>query len=177
MRFYIIFIFLFLFFYELSIMIYRKWKRRYYYKLAQERAKSLNKKLLVVGDPLNGLASKTTGSDYGWGDVCIDLNGCPGSPENVKIIKGRLEDILPTLNLDDYVIFISCVLEYVDDLPKIIQELNKVDYRNIFIVNVEKWTFTAYLYPYFLTGEQPPKYILTQAPPNGKKILYKKIWE
>ena len=150
------FIILIIIIYEIIICIIRKIKRKIYYKKAVKRAKETNKKLLVVGDPYNGIASITTGLDYNCGDVCVDLTGCPKC-ENA--IKGRLEDILPTLNLNEYVIYISCVLEYVDDLNSIMVHLNKVNKDDLFIVNVEWYSLMAYFYPYYLTNEQPPKYI------------------
>ena len=142
--------------YEIIICIIRKLKRKIYYKKAVKRAKETNKKLLVIGDPYNGIASIVTGLDYKCGDVCIDLTGCPKC-ENA--IKGKLEDILPTLNLNEYVIYISCVLEYVDDLNGIMTHLNKLNKDDLFIVNVEWYSLMAYFYPYYLTNEQPPKYI------------------
>ena len=152
----LIFIILIIVIYEIIICIIRKLKRKIYYKKALKRAKETNKKLLVIGDPYNGIASITTGLDYKCGDVCIDLTGCPKC-ENA--IKGKLEDILPTLNLNEYVIYISCVLEYVDDLDSIMTHLNKLNKDDLFIVNVEWYSLMAYFYPYYLTGERPPKYI------------------
>ena len=70
--------------YEVAICILRKIKRRVVFKRAQERAKLTGKKLIVIGDPYNGLASKTTGCDYGCGDLCLDLTGCPNCPKSIK---------------------------------------------------------------------------------------------
>ena len=83
--------------YEITICMIRKIKRKVYYKKAVKRAKETNKKLLVIGDPYNGIASITTGLDYNCGNLCIDLTGCPKCD---NAIKGRLEDIIPTLNLN-----------------------------------------------------------------------------
>ena len=142
--------------YEITICMIRKIKRKVYYKKAVKRAKETNKKLLVIGDPYNGIASITTGLDYNCGNLCIDLTGCPKCD---NAIKGRLEDIIPTLNLNEYVIYISCVLEYLDNLPLVMSYLNKVNKNDLFIVNVEWYSLMAYFYPYYLTNEQPPKYI------------------
>lgn len=142
--------------YEVCIMLLRKIKRRIVYQKAKKRAKETGKKLLVIGDPYNGIASKSTGIDYSCGDVCIDLTGCPMCPES---IKGRLEDTIGKLNLDEYVVYISCVLEYVDDLEYINKFLDKVNKKDLFVVNVEWYSFMAWFYPYFLTKERPPKYI------------------
>lgn len=139
--------------YETAICILRKIKRRKLYKRAQERAKKTGKKLLVIGDPYNGIASKTTGCDYGCGDLCLDLTGCPNCP---KSIKGRLEDNIKKLKLKNYVVYISCVLEYVDDLPLIMSYLDKMNQDDLFVVNVEWYSFMAWFYPYYLTNERPP---------------------
>jgi hypothetical protein len=149
-------ILLFLIVYETAICVIRKIKRRILFKRAEQRAKETGKKLLVVGDPYNGLASKTTGSDYTCGDVCIDLTGCPLCPVS---LKGKLEDKIKDVNLDEYVIYISCVLEYVDDLDTINSYLNKMNPKDLFVVNVEWYSLMAYFYPYFLTNEMPPKHI------------------
>ena len=137
-------------------MLLRKIKRRIVYQKAKKRAKLTGKKLLVIGDPYNGIASKSTGIDYSCGDICIDLTGCPACPES---IKGRLEDTIGTLKLEEYVIYVSCVLEYVDDLDYINTFLDKVKPDDLFVVNVEWYSFMAWFYPYFLTKERPPKYI------------------
>ena len=142
--------------YEIFVGFIRKLKRRTMYKKAQERANITGKKLLVIGDPYNGVASMSTGSDYSCGDICLDLTGCP---ECSNSIKGRLEDNIANINLDEYIVYISCVLEYTDDLNYIMGYLNKMDQNNLFIVNVEWYSFMAYFYPYYLTNERPPKYI------------------
>jgi hypothetical protein len=151
-----IYFIVFLIVYEIVICILRKIKRRTVYAKAKQRAHQTGKKLLVIGDPYNGLASKTTGCDYGCGDLCMDLTGCPNCP---KTIKGRLEDNLTDINLNEYIIYISCVLEYVDDIEYIQTFLDKVDPDDLFVVNVEWYSLMAYFYPYFLTDEQPPKNI------------------
>ena len=143
--------------YEVVICFRRKAKRRMVYKRAKERAALTGKKLLVIGDPYNGIASKSTGYDYDCGDVCLDLTGCPICPVS---IKGRLEDNISTLNLDEYVVYISCVLEYVDDLDFIKKYLDKMDQNDLFVVNVEWYSLMAYFYPYFITNERPPSFIL-----------------
>ena len=142
--------------YEIIIMLIRKIKRRILFKQAKQRAKLTGKKLLVIGDPYNGLASKTTGCDYGCGDICLDLTGCPNCP---KTLKGKLEEHISKINLNEHVVFISCVLEYVDDLDYINSYLSKMNQQDLFVVNVEWYSLMAYFYPYYLTNEMPPKHI------------------
>jgi hypothetical protein len=142
--------------YENIISMIRKLKRRNQFKRASKRAQDTNKQLLVIGDPYNGVASIISGSDYTCGDICLDITGCPKCDNGVK---ARLEDYLPTINLDEYVIYISCVLEYVDDLPLILSYLNKVPSNDLYVVNVEWYTIAAYFYPFFLTKESQAKWI------------------
>jgi hypothetical protein len=142
--------------YETVICIIRKIKRRLLYKKAINRSKLTGKKLLVIGDPYNGLASKITGCDYGCGDICLDLTGCPDCPNS---IKGKLEDVIADINLDEHIVFISCVLEYTEKIEYIMSYLNKMNKDDLFIVNVEWYSLMAYFYPYYLTNEQPPRNI------------------
>lgn len=155
--------------YELIITLIRKNRRRHLFNLAKERAKNTGKPLLVVGDPYNGLTSIVTGADYDCGDLCVDITGCPKCENKIKI---SLEDFVENYNLDDYVIYISCVLEYVDDIDLIVGKLNQVNKENLFIVNVEYYSIVAYLYPYFLTGERPARNVIISTDP----IYYKKIY-
>jgi len=158
--------------YEVTIAISRKVNRRKVFAMAKRRALTTGLPLLVIGDPYNGIMSISTGADYGCGDSCLDLTGCPLCQIG---IKGKLEDKIVELDLNKYIVFISCVLEYTDDLPLIVKYLNAMNPENLFIVNVEWYTLTAYLYPYFLTREQPPKYVIYECPPWQKHITYKRI--
>ena len=143
--------------YEFIVTLYRKRNRTSLFKEAQNRANETNKKLLVIGDPDNGFASIASGADYGCGDLCIDLTGCPKCP---KSIKTKLEDIISKINLNEYVIYISCVLEQVDDLPKILSYLNKVDPKDLYVVMVGWYSLTSYFYLNFLTGEPTMKNVI-----------------
>jgi hypothetical protein len=44
---------------------------------AMERATALGRRLVVIGDPDAGMHTRLARA-YGCGDVCVDLNGCPG---------------------------------------------------------------------------------------------------
>ncbi len=159
--------------YETFICFLRKVKRRRIYQMAYARSKETGLPLLVVGDPYNGIASKSTGADYGCGDVCLDLTGCPGcASRHVKILKGSMEELLPVIDLSKYIVYISCVLEYVNDLPVFLESLKQVRKGNLFIVNVERYSLVAYIYPYYLTNEQPPKYIIRTCPPFSSAVQY-----
>jgi hypothetical protein len=153
--------------YEILLCIRRKYRRRKQYKLAQERAHQLQKPLLVIGDPGNGLASRVTGADYGYGDVCLDLTGCPGSPTRQHNLKGRAEEQLLLLDTNSHIVFESCTLEYVDDPLQVTREMFRVaggDPNNIFGVRVDEWSLEAYFYPGAWIGDQESRRIVRQSP-------------
>lgn len=144
-------------------------KRRYIFKLAQQRSKQTGLPLLVIGDPHNGMTSTYSGNDYSCGDICLDITGCPKCEHSLK---------LPLENFTDfksYIVFISCTLEYVNDLPLIVKNLGQMNYKNLFVVHIEPYSLTNWLYPNFITGEPPNKYIIKKAPPFSDRIEYKKI--
>lgn len=110
-------------------------KRLYDAALATARAKGLP--LVVIGAPDRGA---TEGP--GCGDMVIDIgpSKCPNFLQ---------ADICKRLPLDDNccVVFVSCVLEYVDDYAAALTELTRISGGRLFISRVEPWTATAYLYP------------------------------
>jgi SAM-dependent methyltransferase len=112
-------------------------RRKEIFAQAQARARSLKRRLVVIGAPDGGV----TGG-YGCGDVTIDLapTSCPNAL-TVDVTKR-----LPFAD-DSVVVFCSCVLEYVRDPQSAIREIWRVAGDNAFFVGVEPWTLTAYLYP------------------------------
>ncbi len=122
---------------------------------ANKRAKSIQRPLLVVGDPFGGVWTKIFPA-YGCGDVCIDLQGCK-CPVQIQA------DITKGVNLesDSYVVYVACVLEYVEDIEaawlEIIRLAGSVD--NIFIVRVQSWTLSSWLVP-------GAKWVIRKAPPQ-----------
>ena len=66
--------------YESIVGLHRKLNRRRLFRMAKERSRETGLPLLVIGDPHNGVMSVSTGADYGCGDVCLDLTGCPKCP-------------------------------------------------------------------------------------------------
>lgn len=111
--------------------------RKRMYTLASEASDRLARPLVVVGAPDGGVTS-----GYGCGDVTIDIGGssCPTS---------MVADITKQLPFHDnsVVVFVSCVLEYVDDVDAAIKELMRISGGHLYVVRVEPWTATAYLYP------------------------------
>ncbi|MDC0720905.1 hypothetical protein [Nannocystis bainbridge] len=116
------------------------------FQMAAERATALGRRLVVVGDPDAGMHTRLMRA-YGCGDVCIDMNGCPGCPITIvaDITKGPVADIAD----DSSVVFVSCVLEYVSDLNAALREIARLagSPENVFVVTVQPWTLTARLYP------------------------------
>lgn len=161
-----------LFFWEVITAFKRKYTRRSTFKKALERSKITNKKLLVIGDPNNGFFNKLTGPDYTFGDVCIDLTGCPSANKELVVVhKGAVEDILPSLNLRDYVIFQSCVFEYVERYDIVKRHLENVNSDDLFMVHVEPWSLAAYIYPGFLLGDNSvPKRVFWKYPPFNSYV-------
>lgn len=122
---------------ELGWWARRKSTRSSTYETAKARARALGKPFVVVGAPDGGVTS-----GYGCGDVTIDLaaSSCPNS------LQADITKPLPFAD-DSVVVFVSCVLEYVDDYPAAMRELRRIAGPNLYIVRVEPWTLTAYFYP------------------------------
>lgn len=117
-------------------------RRKRIFAEAKARAAETGKPLLVIGDPDTGLVTRM-GRAYGCGDVCFDLTGCAGCPEGVA---GRLEYTLPRVR-GEWVVYVSCVLEYVDDFEGVCRELERLSGGDLFVVTVEPWSLTAFVYP------------------------------
>lgn len=134
-------------------------RRKELFRRASERALELGLPLLVVGDPDTGFVTRFFGRAYGCGDLCTDLTGCPKCPHG---IAGRLEDVLPRLRARSHVVFVSCTLEYVDDLPSVVRELERVSVPGgLFVATVEPGSLTNLFY---LGGSN---WELDSAPPDG----------
>lgn len=118
--------------------IRRRSLRTSQYLRALKRAQELNKPLVVVGAPDGGITS-----GYGCGDITIDIQGSAACPVVYK------RDIAQRIPLEDNsaVVFVSCVLEYVENFPAALAELKRVAGKELYVVRVEPWTLTAYLYP------------------------------
>lgn len=130
--------------YESAVAMERHRRRTTVYEQAMARAQALGRPLIVVGDPDAGCHT-TFKRAYDCGDVCVDLAGCAACPVDVAA------DITKPLPFepDSAVIYVSCVLEYVDDAPAAVRELVRVagTQENLFIVDVDPDSLTALLYP------------------------------
>lgn len=121
----------------------RRHARQQAWARAQARAQATGKPLMVLGAPNNGVINYFL-SDYGCGDLCMDLQGCPECP---TALEGRAEDLLQQLEDDSVVAFVSCVLEYVDDPVLVTSELRRVAGPDLFVVRVEPGSLTSTVYP------------------------------
>jgi len=131
---------------EGSMALRRFEARRHAFEAAARRAATLGRPLIVVGDPDAGAHTRLARA-YGCGDRCIDLHGCPRC--RVMQAADLTAGPVPGVEDDSAVVFVSCVLEYVTDADAALQELRRMagTHDNLFIVFVERWTFTASLYP------------------------------
>lgn len=157
---------------ELFQGIYRQIQRNKIYKMAEDRSREINKPLVVIGDPYNGYGSKFYNKfmlGYGCGDVTIDLTGCPQCPNGVKM---DIYEYLKTQDDKSQVIFISCVLEYIDNIDAVIKELYRVAGKdNLFIVTVKKLSLAAYIYQEANYGAKN----LIKAPPKYETITWQPL--
>jgi hypothetical protein len=107
------------------------------FALARAQANASGRPLVVVGAPDGGVTA-----GYDCGDVTIDLakSSCPVFMQ---------VDITKKIPLPDNscVVFVSCVLEYVDDFHTAWAELCRISGGMVHVVRVEPWTLAAYLYP------------------------------
>lgn len=138
-------------------LVVRRWWRRRSFRAALDKARELRRPLLVVGRPQAGFINAVVGPDYGCGDVCTDIVGCAPCP---KDLRGPLEEVLPRLATKSYVVYVSCTLEYVNDLPKCIRELERIAVPGgLFVVRVAPGSSTFWLWP-------GAKWVLSSAPPG-----------
>lgn len=130
-----------------SLFMAQRWaQRRASFAAATARALELGRPLVVIGDPNAGAHTRLMPA-YGCGDLCIDLHGCPRCAhyQAADITRGPIAGVAD----DSAVVFVSCVLEYVNDIDAARREILRIagDPANAFVVTVQPWTFTAALYP------------------------------
>jgi hypothetical protein len=155
---------------EIGQSFYRNYRRKYYYKIAESHALKMDKPLIVVGCPHNGIGSTLHGPAYGPGNFTIDISGCSkGLCEDV--IEQDIVDGLKEFEDNSCVVFISCVLEYVENIDEAIKEINRVagDQTNVFVVTVGTSSLSAYYYESNNNGKHTdiPLRAFLSAPPEG----------
>lgn len=156
---------------EIGQSYYRNYCRSYYYKMAANHALKIDKPLIVIGDPHNGLGAKFHGPAYGPGNFTIDISGCSkGICEDV--MERDIVDSLKVFEDGSCVVFVSCVLEYVEKIDEAIKEIKRVagSSDNIFIVTVGTSSYSSYYYSYSNGGkhQDKPLRVFISAPPEGE---------
>lgn len=122
---------------EIAWWARRRHERARVYDLALARSRQLGRPLVVVGAPDGGVTS-----GYPCGDVTVDLapSSCPVA------LQADISKPLPFAD-NSVVVFVACVLEYVEDYAAAIRELTRISGGELYAVRVEPWTASAYLYP------------------------------
>lgn len=159
--------------YEFLHGMYRQMERQNIFKQAKNRSIKMKRPLLVYGDPYNGKGSKFFNrfiKGYGCGDETVDLTGC------LKCKNGVKSDMLKHLKTkasNSQVIFVSCVLEYLDDIEDVFKEMKRVagGFENIFVVSVNEFSLAAYFYQ----DSNHSSKNLIYGPPKFKDLRYKKL--
>jgi hypothetical protein len=133
------------------------------YEQAEARSEATGRPLLVIGDPDAG-AHTSLARAYGCGDECVDLNGCPACPVNYS---ADITKPIQEISSDSRVVFVSCVLEYVNNFDAAWDEIMRIagSTDNVFVASVQPYSFTAALYPNanwtlhpVPTGDERPAY-------------------
>lgn len=126
--------------------VFQRNVRRYrYYRMARARAHRLGRRLVVIGAPDAGegrsAAFARTLRLYGCGDECVDLGGgCVPRCGDTRHTRVDALAYLRGLPDDSRVLFVSVVLEYVDDLPALVWEMERVAGSlrdNVFVVHID----------------------------------------
>lgn len=137
---YILYIFISLIILDCIFSLYRVYRRINLYNKAHEMSKITNKELLVIGNPSAGFVNKNIYTCYGCGDICLDINGCDDCP---KQIKGDLLEEIKKMESNKYVVFESCVLEYIDikEIYDIEKQLNRISGGDLYQVRNYPYIF------------------------------------
>ncbi|MBU1221721.1 hypothetical protein KKF34_13250 [Myxococcota bacterium] len=123
------------------------------FEKAREKARSENKKLVVIGNPTGGWVNRIV-PIYGCGDICIDIAGCSPCPESTIIYKMDAIEALKKIPDNSAVVFESEVFEYVGDMQNAIHELDRItgkDHSRIFAVH----TISISHWDYHIEGRKP----------------------
>ena len=120
-------------------------QRRRLFLAADERARLLGRPLLVVLPRKEGWFNRSMRL-YEYGSRYSDIFSGGGAP---VIFADTLARGVAALGNDSAVLYVACVLEYVTDLRRSMDEILRIAGapENIYIVTVQPWTLTAALHP------------------------------
>jgi hypothetical protein len=138
----IISVIIFIIIFDVCLSLFRNYRRTNIFNKATKCSKQKQKQLLVIGSPFSGWWNKNIQQAYGCGNICLDLVGCNKCP---KSIKGDILIQLKKMKTNKYVIFESCVLEYVDltQLDDINKEIKRVSGNDYFEVRIKPNIFST----------------------------------
>jgi hypothetical protein len=143
----------------------RRQNKRDVFNLALQRSNATGKPLLVIGDPDSGFVNRFIGRDYDCGSLCIDQAGCLSCPHHES---GPLEDLLPKMASNAYVVFVNSRLERVVDIDKTLSELARVSGSDIYAVTNEPYTLTSMFWSF-------PRRQFFEAPPRDARFRWKPL--
>jgi hypothetical protein len=119
----------------------RRKNRESVYQAALRRSKELKRPLVIIGAPDRG----ATKSPWEEAALVVDIGPSDVVPPK-KFLQADICERLPIKD-NSCVVYVACVLEYVGDGPAAMRELQRISGGHLFVVRVEPWTGTAYLYP------------------------------
>ena len=143
----------------------RRQNKRDVFNLALQKAHDTNKPLLVIGDPDSGFVNRFIGRDYDCGSVCIDQAGCLSCQ---SYQSGPLEDLLPKMASNAYVVFVNSRLERVKDVDSVLQQLQRVSGSDIYAVTTEPYTLASLFWSF-------PRRQFFEAPPRDPRFRWKSL--
>ncbi len=118
--------------------LFRRHQRNAVFEEAQARARELGLPLVVIGAPDHWVTA-----GYPCGDITVDIESTSTCP---NFISADITKQIPMAD-NSGVVFVSCTLEYVDDVEAAMRELRRVSGGELYGVRVEPWTLTSILFP------------------------------
>lgn len=95
-----------------------------------------------TGGVISYVTESTIGPVYGCGDMCVDIQGCPGCN---KSYKGDILDYLKTKSPGSCVLFSTGVLEFTEHYDAINREMERTCVAD-FTDYYSPWNITWYAY-------------------------------
>lgn len=143
----------------------RRQNKRDVFNLALQKSHDSGKPLLVIGDPDSGVINRFIGRDYDCGSVCIDQAGCL-SCQNYQ--SGPLEDLLPKMASNAYVVFVNSRLERTLDIDTVLQNLQRVSGNDLYAVTTEPYSLASLFWAF-------PRRQFFEAPPRDPRFRWKSL--